>query len=358
VKKLALGVFAIAAAALLAWVGRAAIANRPEAFHGQSARAAFHDLGAVVKATGVVRPAIDAEVRVGVQSPGVLRHLHVRVGEQVVKGQLLAELEARSLRAKNSQAQATLQSVQANLHFETTELARKRELIAQQVLAPRELDLAERSFAVADAAVAEARANLAVMRAQLDETRIAAPISGVVSTIVTREGETVAAGLAAPTFLTLIDLQRLETWAYVDETDIGRIRLGQKAHFTVDAYPDQQVAAEVVAIYPKPEIRDNVVDYIVVLGFTAQSDVTLRPEMTASVKIALDHRGPVLTVPRRSVHREQERSYVLLPNGIAPTRRYVKTAGRDENNIEIIEGLGSGDEVLVGEAPTDAPAKE
>ena len=357
-KKLALGMIAIAAAALLAWAGRAAIMSPPEAIHSQTARATLNDLGTVVKATGVVRPAIDAEVRVGVQSPGVLRRLHVRVGERVAKGQLLAELEARSLRAKTNQALAALQSAQANLRFEITELARKRELVAQQVVAPRELDLAERSFAIADAAVAEARANLAGMRAQLDETRILAPISGVVSTIVTREGETVAAGLAAPTFLTLIDLQRLETWAYVDETDIGRIRVGQKAHFAVDSYPDQPLDAEVVAIYPKPEIRDNVVDYIVVLGFSAQSDVTLRPEMTASVRIALEHKGPVLTVPRRSLHSEQGRSYVLLPNGIAPTRRYVKTANRDDNNIEIIEGLSNGDEVLVGQATTDTTAKE
>jgi macrolide-specific efflux system membrane fusion protein len=164
--------------------------------------------------------------------------------------------------------------------------------------------------------------------------------------------------LSAPTFLTLIDLKRLEAWAYVDETDIGRISIGQRAQFTVDTYPDREIDGKVVAVYPKPEIRDNVVNYVVVVGFEAPTDVTLRPEMTANVKIALAKRDKVLTVPRRSVHREQGRSFVLLPTQSVPARRYVKVGAKDENNAEIVEGLNDGTEVLLGELQSETASAE
>jgi len=102
VKKLVIGVIAVGVAALLACAGRAAVTGATQKPHGEVVRFVRADLGSYVKATGVVRAAIDAEVRVGVQSPGVWRRLHVRVGDEVQKGQWLAELESRSLRAKRS----------------------------------------------------------------------------------------------------------------------------------------------------------------------------------------------------------------------------------------------------------------
>jgi len=108
-----------------------------------------------------------------------------------------------------------------------------------------------------------------------------------VASVATQEGETVSASFATPTFVTLIDLNRLEVWAYVDETDIGRIELGQRATFTVDTYGDASFAGTVTAIYPKAEIRDNVVNYIAVVRFEPQPGRTLRPDMTAFVRIAL-----------------------------------------------------------------------
>ncbi len=356
-KKLKLGLIVIGVAALLAWAGRAAVTRTVEKPAAEIARVVRQDLGSYVKATGVARAAIDAEVRVGVQAPSVLRRLHVRVGDSVKQGQLLAELESRSLRARTGQAQAAIKSADANLRFQTSDLARKRQLVERQVLAPSELDLAEREFTLAEASLAEARANLATNRAQVDETRVTAPISGVVASIATHEGEAVSAGLAAPTLLTIIDLDRLETWAYVDETDIGRVKVGQQASFTVDSYPDREVKGHVVSVYPKPEIRDNVVDYIVVLGITMPQDVTLRPEMTANVKIALERRNDVLAIPRRAVHREAGRNVVYLPSGNSVAHRPVTTGARDDSYTEIIDGLREGDPVLLAEPSADNAAQ-
>jgi HlyD family secretion protein len=240
----------------------------------------------IVKATGVIKPMIGAEVRVGSRVSGVVRRLYVRVGDVVNAGAALAELDDRDLLARRNEARAALELAKANAGYARADLKRKEELHAEALLAASELDVARRASAVAAQQVAGAQASLDFAAAQLDYARIVAPIGGVVSSVATQEGETVAASFAAPTFVTLIDLERLEVWAYVDETDIGRIRVGQPARFTVDTYGDQEFAGRVAAIYPRPEIRDNVVDYVVVIRFDPPRDRTLRPEMTTTVRIS------------------------------------------------------------------------
>ena len=148
--------------------------------------------------------------------------------------------------------------------------------------------MAERAHAVAEQQVAAAQAAVDCAQIQLDRAIITAPIGGVVASVATQEGETVSASFSAPTFVTLIDLRRLEVWAYVDETDIGRIEPGQRATFTVDTYGAEEFSGVVTAIYPKAEIRNNVVDYVTVIRFSPKIDRTLRPEMTATIRIALD----------------------------------------------------------------------
>lgn len=243
-----------------------------------------------VKATGVIKPMIGAEVRVGSRISGVVRRLLVRVGDTVAAGQLLAELDDRDLAARRNEALAALELAQANLDYARADFGRKRELGAASLLAQADLDLARRGLGVAEQQLAGAKASLAFANTQLAYAKIFAPISGVVASVSTQEGETVAASFAAPTFVTLVDLKRLEVWAYVDETDIGRIHVGQRATFTVDTYGDETFDGTVTAIYPRPEIRDNVVNYVTVLRFDPVRDRTLRPEMTTTVRIAVDAR--------------------------------------------------------------------
>lgn len=241
-----------------------------------------------VKATGVIKPRIGAEVRVGSRISGVVRRLYVKIGDRVEKGQLLAELDDRDLVARRREALAALQLAEANLAYASADLARKRELRASALLAPSDLELAQRAHAVAERQRDGARASFDVATTQLDYGRITAPIDGVVASVSTQEGETVAASFSTPTFVTLLDLDRLEVWAYVDETDIGRIRTGMPAAFTVDTYGSTEFAGEVTAIYPKAEIRDNVVNYVTVIRFATPPDKVLRPDMTTTVRIEME----------------------------------------------------------------------
>ncbi|MEO8335443.1 MAG: efflux RND transporter periplasmic adaptor subunit, partial [bacterium] len=229
------------------------------------------------------------------------------------QGALLATLDSRDLIARRDEATAALRQMEAELPSAAADLRRKRTMSASGNISPAELELAERTVVVVEQKIAGARASLAFAETQVAYARIVAPIGGVVASVSTQEGETVAASFAAPTFLTLLDPLRLEVWAYVDETDIGRIRSGQKARFTVDTYGDHEFDGQVTTVYPKAEIRDNVVNYVTVLQFDTPRDRTLRSEMTTTVRIALETRGRTLAVPIRAVHWQDRRAFVLSP---------------------------------------------
>jgi RND family efflux transporter MFP subunit len=322
--------------------------------NAQVVRVTRRDIGTIVKATGVIKPRVGAEVKVGSRISGVVDHLYVQVGDAVAKGQLLAALDDRDLVAKRDEAAATLRQAEADWQYLTADLRRKSTLGASGNIASAELELAASGVEVAKQKVEGARASLAFAAAQVGYARIVAPIGGVVASVSTQEGETVAASFAAPTFLTLLDPSRLEVWSYVDETDIGRIRSGQTARFTVDTYGDHEFDGRVTTVYPKAEIRDNVVNYVTVVRFEPLRDRTLRSEMTTTVRIALELREHALAVPIRAVRWQDKRAFVLSPKG---ERRWVTTGMKDDTHVEIIDGLREGDEVLIGDPTPKGESK-
>ncbi len=309
-------------------------------------------IGSEVRATGIIKPRIGAEVRVGSRVSGIVKRLYTRIGDTVKKGALLAELDATELKARFDQASAACSMAQANLDYNHLDLERKRRLADQRSISRNESDIAEKTYHVSAAQMKEAQANLKYAQVQLEYTRIFAPISGVVASVATQEGETVVASYAAPTFMTIIDLDRLEIWAYVDETDIGRIQTGQQGIFTVDTYADTSFNGRVTAIYPKAEMQNNVVNYITVMEINDSKGTILRPEMTASVTIFMARRTNVLTVPRQAIQGEQGARYVQVLKNSRPIKCPVKTGMSDENFTEILDGLQAGEQVISGEIPT------
>lgn len=341
------------ALALVAWLvagrGQPASAEDSTPVEARTATAERTSLGATVLATGVIRPQVGAQVAVGSRVSGVLRRLLVTVGDHVVQGELLAELDPTEFEARREQAEASLETAEVERDFARQQFERARGLIEGQVITQTEFDDAERAFRSSEARVREAQANVRSAGIQLEYTRIRAPISGVVATVSTQVGETVAASFAAPTFVTIVDLDRLEVWAYVDETDIGRVETGQTATFTVDTYPSTDFEGVVTAIRPQAEVQNNVVNYVTVLEIGEAGEHVLRPEMTTTVNIQLDAGGDVLAVPNGAVRRDDGGSHVLLPSAEGPVRRNVRTGARGRTHTEITEGLEEGDVVLVAD---------
>lgn len=315
----------------------------------QSAFAVRRDIGSTVLATGIIKPKVGAEVKVGSRISGVVKKLRANIGDYVRAGQVIAEIDDAELRAKLNQNLAAVNKAKADYEYAKLNMERQKSLLEQNYVSQQTYDLAENSFKIAEAQLKQAEANAEVAKVQLSYTSIYALTSGVIASVSTQEGETVLAGLAAPTFVNIIDLTRLEVQVYVDETDIGKIQIGQEATFTVDTYSDTDFKGRVTAIYPKAVIQDNVVNYIVVVEIDDFQDKILRPEMTATVTIYLETRKNVIAVPNKAIIRERGERFVTVIENNSQVIRKIKPGWSDDSYTEIIEGINERETVLLPE---------
>jgi len=204
---------------------------------------------------------------------------------------------------------------------------------------------------LAEAMVDRARANLDEEEIQLTYATIRAPIDGIVAFVSTQEGETVVASLNAPTFVTLINLRKLEVTVFVDETDIGRIEVGQMAKFTVDTYAEQFFNGKVREIHPKAVVKDNVVNYEVILDIEKNNVAILRPEMTANVVVTTGTRKNVLTLPKEAIKRENKKTFVVMQINDGLKDEPVELGWRDGGKVEVTLGINEGDQVGIPDKP-------
>lgn len=271
------------------------------------------DLTVSVTATGTVQPT--TRVDVSSELAGILAVVEVDFNDPVTVGQVLARLDTSKLAAQVANAEAQEASARARLtQAEATAREVAETLITQQELAAR--GLASRSVMVsveandarARASVEMARAdltlaeaNLALARADLDKAVIRSPIDGVVLNRKAEAGQIVGPGLNDPVLFVLAeDLSRMELLADVDEADIGQVRIGQDARFTVDAFDNRDFAATITQVRYASEVTDDVVTYKAVLAVD-NPDLRLRPGMTATATITVAEEAGVLLVPNAAL---------------------------------------------------------
>jgi HlyD family secretion protein len=295
-------------------------------------------------AIGTIKPKVGAEVKVGSQVSGIVGRLDVNIGDKVRKGQVLASLRDEDLRARSGALRAELASATAELEYAEGDLARKEQLA--DLLPRNEVEDARRNVKVKRAAVERVRSGLADANITLGYTVIRAPISGTIASVSTYEGETVAASFAAPTFVTIVDLDRLEVQSFVDETDIGKVKVGQRVTFRVDAFAGQELDGVVRAIYPKAQLVNNVVNYVVILDIVDRKGLLLRPEMTVQVSFILEQREDVVSVPRQALFREGGRTFVVVKSGDEWKERPVQLGLQTPQRIEIVSGLKAGETIV------------
>lgn len=306
----------IVAAALILLAAGAYFFLRPDsgtaALRYQTEPVIRGNLTVTVSATGTLQPI--NQVDVGSELSGIVEAVLVDDNDQVTKGQVLARLDTSKLedqvaksRAAVVAAEAQVQQMQATVEEARANLARLRqvaELSGGKVPSKAELETAEAALkraianeAAAHAAVIQAKATLQSDETNLSKAYIRSPINGVVLLRQVEPGQTVAASLQAPVLLTLAeDLSQMELRVDVDEADVGRVREGQPATFTVDAYPDRKYPATIVRVSYGSQVKDNVVTYPTLLRVD-NSDLSLRPGMTATAEIVTAQRENVLLVP-------------------------------------------------------------
>ena len=305
------------------------------------------DMGSLVQATGIIKPKVGAEVKVGARITGKVEHLYANIGDRVKKGQVLVRLEQDDLKARSDQAEASYLEAKAAFDKAKIDLERDKPLAKEGYISQQNIDVLQNAYDMTNARLMKAKADQDYAKAQLSYATITAPIGGTIASVTTQQGETVAAGLNAPTFITIIDLNKLEVNAYVDETDVGKIGVGQEALFTVDTFADKDFKGKVTAIYPRAVLQENVVNYITLISIE-NSEGKLKPDMTANVTITLKKKKGVLAIPGAAVVREGGKKYVMLQakDGKA-SRREVKTGWKEGTYLEITTGLKEGDMVLI-----------
>nr|WP_315186574.1 efflux RND transporter periplasmic adaptor subunit [uncultured Albidiferax sp.] len=320
------------------WWTQNRVADQPVYRTGTLARG---PLLATVAASGAVNPV--TQVSVGTQVSGQIKELYADFNDEVKAGQLIAMLDpetfeyrVRSAQADVDAARAAVLTAQANVAASRAAISkaqvdlaeaqrdfeRKRDLAEKQFIAQSEVDrtralvntsgellkLAQAQLSVTEAQTKTVQANVAQREAVLGQaridlgrTRITSPVNGIVIKRAIERGQTVAASLQSPElFVIAQNLRDMQVDASIDESDVGRIQLGQKANFTVDAFPGQTFEGEVRQVRKAALNVANVVTYVAVVRF-ANADGRLLPGMTANVRIVTDTRQDVLKVPNAAL---------------------------------------------------------
>src|SRR5437588_10251844 len=262
----------------------------------------------VVNATGDVSAIVT--VNVGSQVSGIIEKLYVDFNSPVKKGQLLATLDPRRFQAQMEKAEAMLASAKANVEkanaadADSKRIARRQQELRQTgLISQAELDTAmatrdqnAAALSAAKASVLQAKADRDMAAANLEFTRITSPIDGIVVSRSVDVGQTVAAAFQAPTlFLIANDLTKMQILANIDEADVGKVREGLEAKFTVDAYPGEAFTGQIRDVRQAPNTIQNVVTYPAVID-APNPDRKLRQGMTASVNITSARKDEALRV--------------------------------------------------------------
>lgn len=361
-------------------------------------KAELMDMRKTISATGTVEP--EELINVGAQVGGMITSFGVDVDgnnvdyrSRVTENMVLANIddslyvsEVRECEANREQALAAIETAKANITLSEAQLKlaeanwkRAQQLNPQNVIPQSDYDSALADYEVAKADIGVSKANLAQAEAQLAAAEatlikakqnlgycvISSPVNGVIIDRRVNIGQTVNSSMSAPSlFLIAKDLKKMQVWVSVNEADVGEIKVGQKAEFTVDAFPNRTFFGEVLKIRLNATMSQNVVTYIAEIG-TDNSDETLLPYLTANVEFILAERDNVLAVPNSALRftpdaamvpeeylnfslNEDERSVWVMRDGkICPVA--VKTGLNDGVHSEIIAGnLKPGDEVITG----------
>ncbi|HUO67429.1 MAG TPA: efflux RND transporter periplasmic adaptor subunit [Gammaproteobacteria bacterium] len=332
-----------------------------------------------VIASGTVNPV--TTVQVGTYVSGVIQELYCDFNTLVRKDQLCAKIDPRPYEmlvdedaAALATSRAQLSKDQANLDFATSVLERDKELLKSGFISQETFDTADSAFrqarsqiALDQAAIKQREAELNAAKVNLGYTNIVSPVDGTVVSRNVTQGQTVAASFQTPTlFVIATDLTKMEVDTNVSESDIGSVRLGSEASFTVEAYPGRTFQGRVVQVRQSPQSVQNVVTYDVV-SEAPNPDLLLKPGMTAAVRIVSVRHDNALRVPTqalryspasRSLERPTEPRVWVLRDG-NPVEVPVTIGLTDDSNAEITAGaVDIGDPVILSEhvAQTSRPA--
>ncbi|MBE0485668.1 efflux RND transporter periplasmic adaptor subunit [Marinobacter sp.] len=313
------------------------------------------DIQQLVSATGVLEPS--NYVDVGAQVSGQLETIHVRVGQTVSQGDLLAEIDPTVYVAKVDGTRAQLKNQRAQLDDRKAQLRLADIQFQRQTNLFKEDATTRESLQMAEATLASAKAQLAMLEAQIEQTastlraeeanlgyaRIYAPMDGTVVSIEARQGQTLNATQQAPVLMRIADLATMRVRAQVSEADVGKLEPGMRVYFTTLGDAEQKLYGQLLYIEPTPEVTNNVVLYNALFDAN-NDDGKLLPNMTAQVFFIQREALGVLRVPVSSVQRG--RVQVMSQAGQVEWRDIVAGVS-NRVHTEVMSGVKEGEKVVL-----------
>jgi len=333
-----------------------------------------------ITATGTVQP-VDT-VAVGTQVSGIIKNIYVDFNSTVKKGQLLATLDPDLLQFQSEQIKANLQNAKSNLAYNEININRQTQLYKVGAISKADFDNANNQYNVAKAQVSSVNAQLSTANKNLSLTYIYSPIDGTVLNRNVSEGQTVASSFSTPTLFSIAkDLTKMQVRASVDEADIGNVKVGQKATFSVDAFPDETFKGEVSEVRLHPTVSSNVVNYTTIINAN-NSSLKLKPGMTANITIYTQVLENVMKIPTAATsfrpdslivkkykisspfangkhgkgqrkksggdgNKDEAGVWIISKDSII-SRKKIKTGMDNDTEIQVISGLDKNDNIITG----------
>lgn len=326
---------------------------------------ARESLSQKVSATGTINPLQTVEV--GTQVSGKISALYVDFNDRVKEGQVIARMDTRILLSTLKESEANLNQAEVQLIQAKREFDRVEGLLKNNAIATADYEIAKDNYQLARARYSSADLQLERNRTNLSFATITSPIDGVVISRKVDEGQTVAAAFATPAIYVIArDLKKMKIEASVDEADIGYVKAGQTATFTVDAFPDLVFEGKVEQVQLEPITLQNVVTYTVEI-LVDNPELKLMPGMTTNLEIIISSRENILTVPngvfnfqmdedlKKQLNTEgydvanspsQSDDMVWLFDGKSFVQRSVKKGYTNGIKTEINGAIKEGDEIV------------
>lgn len=335
-----------------------------------------------VTATGTIEPV--TEVEVGTQVSGIIDKIYVDYNSVVTKGQLIAEMDRVTLQSELASQRATYNGAKAEYEYQQKNFERNKGLHQKQLISDTDYEQSQYNYEKAMSAYQSIQASLAKAERNLSYATITSPIDGVVISRDVEEGQTVASGFSTPTLFSIAaDLTQMQVVADVDEADIAGVEEGQRATFTVDAYPNDTFEGVVTQIRlgdasstSTTTTSNTVITYEVVIS-AHNPDLKLKPRLTANVTIYTLDRKDVLCVPSRALRFTPEKPLIGENDIVKDCQSEHKLWTREGNtftahpveigisngvNTEIISGITAGTNVVteatIGSMPGESGAPE
>jgi HlyD family secretion protein len=299
----------------------------------------------IVVATGTIEPEREVEVRSRIA--GIVEKIHVEDGDRVEPGQPLVEIERELLEAQVREAAAALEAVRVELRFAKIALERSLELERSGAASQQKRDDARSRQQGARAEVARAQARLDNLNTQLSYATVRSPLAGRVLQIHTEEGNAVSPVTAVTGGIVLLSLAGTEALyleGLVDENEIARVAVGQRARVQTEAFPERSFEGSVRTIAPMGQRIQNVTYFEVKIEIVDPDAELLLPRMSGDADIITETVESALVIPETALRYRGANLYVEI-DGPAPEERRIEIGIVDGSRVQVLSGLAEGETV-------------